>query len=47
MPLQRRKVCQLLQRLLDSPDQFPDHILEYVLHANLLETMLIANYRSM
>ena len=32
MPLQHRKVCQLLRRLLDSPDRFPEHIFEYALH---------------
>ncbi|KAF8551832.1 cytochrome P450 [Imleria badia] len=29
MPLQHRKVCQLLRRFLDSPDRFSEHIFEY------------------
>lgn len=30
VPLQHRKSCQLLRRLLDSPDRFSEHIFEYV-----------------
>ena len=40
-PLQHRKACQLLRKLLDSPDQFPDHIFEYDFHSNCLETVLM------
>ncbi|KAI9567539.1 cytochrome P450 [Boletus coccyginus] len=29
VPLQHRKSCQLLRRLLDSPDRFSEHVFEY------------------
>lgn len=40
MPLQHRKVCQLLRRLLDSPDRFSEHIFEYVFPTKSLWVIL-------
>jgi len=30
LPFQHRKSCQLLRRLLDTPEQLADHLFEYV-----------------
>jgi cytochrome P450 len=35
LPFQHRRSCQLLRRLLDAPEQFPDHVFEYVIKVNL------------
>lgn len=35
LPYQHRRSCQLLRRLLDAPEQFPDHVFEYVIKVNL------------
>ena len=36
LPIQHRKACQLLRRLLDSPEQLGEHVFEYVIRVGIV-----------